>query len=174
MTIENNSFASAVLIDFGDDSPTTPVAATAQMVPHSSYPEDKSYSNTIPTSFTTTVTTYPPPSTYSTAIVPHSGRSINPYSAESIRTLQDEATVTKQRRRRRRRTRTTVAAVSGVVVGGIALGPLGAIAGGIGAAAATRGACKLGERRKDRRVEKQKVGQASVTTNTAIVNAVSA
>jgi hypothetical protein len=64
--------------------------------------------------------------------------------------------------------------VSGVVLGGITLGPLGAIAGGVGAAAATRGACKLGERRKDRRVEKQKVQQTSLTSNTAIVNAVSA
>ena len=170
MTVENKSFASAVLIDFGDDS--SPAAATAQMVPYS-YPEDKSYSNTRPSSFTTTVTPYPP-STYDTAIVPHTGRSVNPYSAESIRTLQDEAMATKQRRRRRRRTRTTVAAVSGVVLGGITLGPLGAIAGGVGAAAATRGACKLGERRKDRRVEKQKVQQTSLTSNTAIVNAVSA
>ena len=170
MTIKNNSFASAVLIDLGDDTP--PVAATAQMVPFT-YTEEKTYSNTRPSSFTTTITPYPP-STHDTAIVPYSSRSVNPYSAESIRALQDEAMATKQRRRRRRRIRTSVAAVSGAVVGGVALGPLGAIAGGVGAAAATRGACKLGERRKDRRVEKQNVQQASVVRDMAIANAVSA
>jgi hypothetical protein len=178
MTIkgQNSSFASAVLIDDDDNLPSTPTAATAQMVPYVySYPEDRlAHSNTTPSYTTTTVTTYPPPNTSSTGMIPHVGSSVNPYSAESVGILQAERMATKKRRKRRRAARTTVAAVSGVVVGGITLGPIGAIAGGIGAAAAARGACKLGERRKDRRVEQQRVAEGSVTNSTAILNGVSA
>jgi hypothetical protein len=171
---QNNSFAPAVLIDDDDNFPSTPAVATAQMIPYS-YPEEKqAHSNTTRPYVTTTVTTYPPPSTSNTAMVPHAGGIVNPYSAESIGILQAERMATKKRRRRRRASRTTIAAVSGVVVGGITLGPFGAIAGGIGAAVAARGACKLGERRKDRRVERQLVAEGSVTNSTAILKAVSA
>ena len=61
----------------------------------------------------------------------------------------------KKRRRKRRRARMAVASIGGVFVGGIILGPLGAIAGAVSAAAISRTVSKAGERRKDRRLARQ-------------------
>jgi hypothetical protein len=111
----------------------TTVIVTPQMIPYS-YPEDKpACSNT------TTVTTHPSPSASNTAMVPHAGRSINPYSVEAIGALQIEAMAMKPCHRRRRRRRIAITACSTVLVGGITLGLIGTIAGGIGEAVATRG-----------------------------------
>jgi hypothetical protein len=58
----------------------------------------------------------------------------------------------KARRRRRRKVRMACGSIGGVVVGGLILGPLGAIAGGVGAGAATRAVSKRREKKKDERV----------------------
>jgi hypothetical protein len=61
----------------------------------------------------------------------------------------------KKRRRRRRRARMAAGSISGVLVGGVILGPLGAIVGGFSAGAATRAISKRREKRKDQRVADQ-------------------
>jgi hypothetical protein len=66
----------------------------------------------------------------------------------------------KRRRRQRRRTRMAVSAVGGVFIGGIMLGPVGAVAGAVTAAAVTRGISKAGEKRKDERVQREVALQA--------------
>mmetsp|Transcript_19600 Transcript_19600/g.27733 ORF Transcript_19600/g.27733 Transcript_19600/m.27733 type:complete len:325 (+) Transcript_19600:291-1265(+) len=57
----------------------------------------------------------------------------------------------------KRQRRTTGAAVGGVVVGGLALGPVGMVLGGMGAAAATRKICKTKEKKQERAYEQQQV-----------------
>jgi len=61
----------------------------------------------------------------------------------------------KYRRRNRRRGRMVAGGAAGFVLGSILLGPIGAVALGIGGAHAIRAASKRGERRKDRRVQRQ-------------------
>lgn len=144
---------------------------------YSYQPENnKSYPTTVTT---TTYASSHGETTPTDAVIPYGSHAVTPYdlhnsgSPTSVSSMQSEAMATKARRRRRRRVRMAAAGVTGAVVGGIALGPLGAAAGGVGAAAATRAASKLGERRKDRRVEQAKVAHQSVAGNAPIVNAVS-
>ncbi|CAJ1949352.1 unnamed protein product [Cylindrotheca closterium] len=61
----------------------------------------------------------------------------------------------KYRRRTRRRGRMLVGGAAGFVVGSILLGPIGAVALGIGGASVVKSASKARERRKDRRVQRQ-------------------
>jgi hypothetical protein len=61
----------------------------------------------------------------------------------------------KARRRRRRKVRMACGSIGGVVVGGLILGPVGVIAGGFAAGAATRAVSKRRERKKDDRVANQ-------------------
>lgn len=165
--MNNSYYATSPSIDYGDDPSRPPVFAEAQPVDHlDSFSETKSnyemtnyYGGTTPTNG---------------AVVPYGGNSVAPYNPapESVNDMQNEAAATKMRRRRRRRVRMAAGGVTGAVVGGIALGPVGAIAGGVGGAAATRAASKFGEKRKDRRVEREKVAQHSVSGTAPIVNAV--
>eukprot|EP00521_Asterionellopsis_glacialis_P015066 CAMPEP_0195290828 /NCGR_PEP_ID=MMETSP0707-20130614/6541_1 /TAXON_ID=33640 /ORGANISM="Asterionellopsis glacialis, Strain CCMP134" /LENGTH=324 /DNA_ID=CAMNT_0040351009 /DNA_START=157 /DNA_END=1131 /DNA_ORIENTATION=+ len=59
--------------------------------------------------------------------------------------------------KKQRKRRTTGAAVGGVVVGGLTLGPVGMVLGGVGAAAATRKICKSKEKAQERAYEQQQV-----------------
>lgn len=174
MTFQKNNYDSDLLIDYGDDPTRPPVFAEAQPWPHNSYSPEKrsSYASSI------TTTTYSPSSSASTptnAVVPYDADAygVNPIPKESVRAVQDEAMSKKIRRRRRRRARMAAAGAGGAIIGGVALGPLGAVAGGVGAAAATRAASKLGEKKKDRRVERENVAHQSMMGNAPIVNAVS-
>jgi len=65
---------------------------------------------------------------------------------------EEDAAEKKKRRRRRRRVRMAVGAASGIVVGGVILGPVGVVAGAVTGVVVTRAASKHGERRKDARV----------------------
>jgi len=77
---------------------------------------------------------------------------------------KDEYMDKKARRRRRRRTGMAVSATGGAVFGGLILGPVGAIAGGVGAAAVTRKVCKTREKKKDDRVARQKLQTSYYST----------
>ena len=173
MTFNNDNYASATLIDYGNDPSRPPALAEAHPMDPYSFSESGNKS-----SFTSsiTTTTYASATTPTNAVVPYDADAygVSPHSQpDSIRATEDEALAKKNRRRMRRRARMAAAGVGGAIVGGIALGPLGAAAGGVGAAAATRAASKLGEKRKDRRVEREQVAHQSMTGNAMIVNAVS-
>jgi len=163
-----------MLIDYGDDPSRPPALAEAQPVNYSYWEDTKANYNT---STVTTATTYPSPyaTTPTNAVVPYAFNDYNSSynSTDSVSAVENEAKALKTRRRRRRRARMAAAGVSGAIVGGIALGPLGAAAGGVAAAAATRAVSKLGERRKDGRVEREKVTYESVAGSAPILNAVS-
>lgn len=70
----------------------------------------------------------------------------------------------KMRRRRRRKTRMIGAGTAGFISGLIFAGPFGAFIVAASGAAMARGACKLSERRKDRRVQRQLVRRQSTST----------
>jgi hypothetical protein len=171
MTPENDNYAS-LHIDYGNDPSRPPALAEVYPVEPYSF-----YENGNKSSFTSSIstTTYGSATTPTAAMVPYDADAygVNQYSQPETRAVEDEALSKKHRRRRRRRARMAAAGVGGAIIGGIALGPLGAAAGGVGAAAATRAASKLGERRKDRRVEREQVAQQSMMGNAPIVNAVS-
>lgn len=168
MTFQNNNnyYASSTLIDYGNDPSKPPVLAEAELIPYSYSENEKSYTSSV----TTYEYTAPHGTTPTNAVVPYDAEQGNNYNVNAV---QNEARSVKTRRRRRRRVRMAAAGVTGAVVGGIALGPLGAAAGGVGAAAATRAVSKLGEKRKDRRVERERVAHQSMSGNAPIVNAVS-
>jgi hypothetical protein len=73
----------------------------------------------------------------------------------------------KARRRKRRRVNMALCFTGGTFVGGIFLGPIGLALGGVGCAAISRTASKIGERRKDRRVKVLLLAQynESITEN---------
>ncbi|KAG7363152.1 hypothetical protein IV203_026512 [Nitzschia inconspicua] len=62
----------------------------------------------------------------------------------------------KRRRRRRRRVRMVAGGVTGFVFGTFVLGPIGGVAGATAGAALARTASKIGEKRKDGRVERER------------------
>jgi hypothetical protein len=79
-----------------------------------------------------------------------------PGDSDMARAMPGESDADKKaRRRRRRKVRMACGSIGGVMVGGLILGPLGAIAGGVGAGAATRAVSKRREKRKDQRVADQ-------------------
>lgn len=70
--------------------------------------------------------------------------------------LFEDPAAKKIRRRRRRRSRMIVGGVTGFVAGTVVLGPLVGIAGAAAAVVVTRSVSKMGERRKDRRLERDR------------------
>jgi hypothetical protein len=73
----------------------------------------------------------------------------------------------KNRRRKRRRARMVLGGATGIVVGTMFFGPIGGIAGLATAVAVTRTASKLGEKLKDRRVERERERLAEERNNTS-------
>lgn len=63
---------------------------------------------------------------------------------------QSSFTNTKATMKRQRRRRTAGGIIGGAIVGGVTLGPFGAIAGGVVGGMATKNICKAGERRAER------------------------
>ena len=82
--------------------------------------------------------------------------------------IGEEDPLTKKRRRRhRRRSRMAVVGAGGYIVGIVLLGPIGAVVGAVSGAVLARTICKFGERRKDKRVRKQKERDALTAQNQA-------
>ena len=72
------------------------------------------------------------------------------------RAMMEDPFAKKYRRRKRRRSRMVVGGATGFVVGTMVFGPIGGLAGLATAVAVTRTASKLGERRKDGRVRRER------------------
>jgi hypothetical protein len=84
-------------------------------------------------------------------ISPTSSGSSYPSDSDMAEAMPGESDADRKARRRRK-VRMACGSIGGVVVGGLILGPLGAIAGGVGAGAATRAVSKRREKKKDERV----------------------
>jgi hypothetical protein len=130
-----------------------------------STPSDRSfgYATDRPSSLPVVPSASPTAYGYDGTMVTSNGDNTHFGSSSSVASSSDMAhampgeadTDRKERRRRRRKVRMACGSVGGVVVGGLILGPLGAIAGGVGAGAATRAMSKRRERKKDDRVASQ-------------------
>jgi hypothetical protein len=73
-----------------------------------------------------------------------------------LASIREDPINKKRRRRRRRRARMMVGGVTGFVFGTFVLGPLGGVAGATAGAVLARTASKIGEKRKDIRVERER------------------
>lgn len=70
--------------------------------------------------------------------------------------IQEDPFHKKRRRRRRRRGRMMVGGITGFVFGTFVLGPIGGVAGATAGAVLARTASKVGEKRKDARVQRER------------------
>ncbi|KAL3934853.1 MAG: hypothetical protein SGARI_003210 [Bacillariaceae sp.] len=75
------------------------------------------------------------------------------------RAMMEDPFAKKFRRRKRRRSRMVLSGATGFVVGTMVFGPVGGLAGLAGAVAVARTASKLGEKRKDGRVKRERERQ---------------